>query len=113
VVKGDLVVVTGKLKTDEWQDRDSGQKRSKIVLIADTVSVSLAFRQIPHGSSSQSGSRPEQLRPQMPVQSAYSDTPPPFYARRAKAWHGSARSGQPRQGMAGGGRAWMGEVRCA
>lgn len=49
VAKGDLVVVTGKLKTDEWTT-DQGEKRSAPALIADTVSVSLAFRTVPHGA---------------------------------------------------------------
>jgi single-strand DNA-binding protein len=51
VVKGDLVVVTGKIRTEEWEDRDSGGKRSKVALIADTVSASLQFRTIPHGEA--------------------------------------------------------------
>jgi single-strand DNA-binding protein len=51
VVKGDLVIVTGKIRTEEWQDRDSGQKRSKVSMVADTVSASLQFRIIPHGEA--------------------------------------------------------------
>lgn len=46
--KGDLVSVTGKLQTDEWET-DNGEKRSRTVLIADAVSVSLRFRTILHG----------------------------------------------------------------
>jgi single-strand DNA-binding protein len=49
VTKGDLVVVTGKLSTDEWTDRETGAKRSKITMVADTVAVSLAFRTVRHG----------------------------------------------------------------
>lgn len=48
VQKGDLVVITGKIKTEEWDDRETGQKRSKIAMIADTVSASLQFRVLPH-----------------------------------------------------------------
>jgi single-strand DNA-binding protein len=74
VVKGDLVIVTGRLKTDEWQDKDSGQKRQKIVLIADAVGPSLAFRTTPHGASRQA---PQRLA--NPVQQAYpQETDPPF-----------------------------------
>lgn len=43
VVQGDLIVVTGKLQTEEWEDKDTGQKRSKITCIADSVGVALAF----------------------------------------------------------------------
>jgi single-strand DNA-binding protein len=84
VVKGDLVIVTGRLRTEEWQDRDSSQKRSKIAMLADSVAASLQFRQIPHGSAQRSGSRPEGLRPGVtnPVQKAYGADPggeePPF-----------------------------------
>lgn len=49
VVKGDLLVVTGVLQTDEWNDRESGEKRQKIACTAWTVSVSLAFRTVRHG----------------------------------------------------------------
>jgi single-strand DNA-binding protein len=48
VVKGDLLVVTGKIRTESWETQD-GEKRSKIAMIADTVSASMQFRQIPHG----------------------------------------------------------------
>lgn len=48
VGKGDLVVVTGKIKTDEWENEQG--KQSRVVMIADTVSVSLQFRTIPHGA---------------------------------------------------------------
>lgn len=65
--KGDLLLVIGKLKTDEWTDRDSSQKRSKITLIADSVGASLQFRQIPHGQS--------KGRAPAPVQQAYGGDP--------------------------------------
>jgi single-strand DNA-binding protein len=51
VVKGDLVIVTGKIRTEEWEDRETGAKRSKVAMIADTVSASLQFRTIPHGEA--------------------------------------------------------------
>ena len=51
VVKGDLVIVTGKIRTEEWEDKDTGGKRSKVSMIADTVSASLQFRIIPHGEA--------------------------------------------------------------
>lgn len=46
--KGDLVVCTGRLQTDEWTT-DSGEKRSQTALIADAVAASLQFRTIKHG----------------------------------------------------------------
>lgn len=35
---GDAVTVTGSLQLSEWEDKDSGQKRSKLYLLADEVS---------------------------------------------------------------------------
>ena len=35
--KGSPVLVEGKLKNDEWEDRQTGQKRSKTRIIADSV----------------------------------------------------------------------------
>lgn len=49
VTKGDLVTVTGRLQTDEWEDKD-GNKRSKTVMIADSIGPSLRFRSAPHGA---------------------------------------------------------------
>lgn len=46
--KGDLVSVTGKLQTDEWES-EGGEKRSRTVMIADDVSASLKFRTVRHG----------------------------------------------------------------
>lgn len=76
VGKGDLVVVTGKLKTDEWTSQE-GEKKSRVVMIADTVSVSLAFRVIPHGAG-----RAERSTPAVPQEDQWSTSPqseePPF-----------------------------------
>jgi len=46
--RGDLVVVTGRLQTDEWES-DTGEKRSRTELVANGVAASLMFRTIPHG----------------------------------------------------------------
>ncbi len=35
--KGRQVYVEGRLKTDKWQDKTSGQERSKVKVVADTV----------------------------------------------------------------------------
>lgn len=72
VVKGDLVVVTGKIRTEEWDDRDTGGKRSKVALIADTVSASLQFRTIPHGEA--------RARVATPAAQAYGAGAPSTYA---------------------------------
>jgi len=49
----DLVVVTGKIKTREWDDPNGGGKRSKIELAIDSIGPSLQFRTTPHGAGGQ------------------------------------------------------------
>lgn len=75
VEKGDLVVVTGKLKTDEWET-EHGEKRSRTVMIADTVSASLAFRTIPHGAGR--AERSQSSAPQEDKWSSPQSEDPPF-----------------------------------
>lgn len=48
VHKGDALVVTGKIKTDQWETQ-SGEKRSANVLVLDTVAADMKWRAIPHG----------------------------------------------------------------
>lgn len=75
VVKGDLVIVTGKIRTEEWQDRDSGAKRSKVSMVADTVSASLQFRIIPHGEARRAAAA-------TPVAQAYGAAAPSTYSQQ-------------------------------
>lgn len=35
--KGEAVTLAGKLKQERWEDKQTGQNRSKVVLVADTV----------------------------------------------------------------------------
>jgi single-strand DNA-binding protein len=35
--KGSLVMVEGRFKTDQWEDKDSGKKRSKILVVAERI----------------------------------------------------------------------------
>lgn len=46
--KGDMVLVQGKLETQEWEDRESGAKRSKISLVVDEIGPTLRFRKVLH-----------------------------------------------------------------
>lgn len=48
IAKGDLVVVVGRLETNEWETKE-GEKRSVIQCVANSVSASLQFRTIRHG----------------------------------------------------------------
>lgn len=42
-VKGTRVVCYGRVKQDEWDDKNGGGKRTKMVLVADDVGVSLKW----------------------------------------------------------------------
>jgi single-strand DNA-binding protein len=35
--KGSRVLVVGRLKMDEWEDKQTGEKRSKLVVVASTI----------------------------------------------------------------------------
>lgn len=43
VTKGTRVLITGRLVTEEWDDKTTGEKRSKIACLADTVALALTF----------------------------------------------------------------------
>lgn len=43
LAKGVRVVVTGRLRTDRWDDKETGQKRSRMVLDADAVGAELTY----------------------------------------------------------------------
>lgn len=39
--KGSTVTVTGRLKQERWDDRETGAKRSKVVLVANTIAMTV------------------------------------------------------------------------
>lgn len=41
--KGTRVIVTGRVKQEEWDDRETGKKRTKMVCVADAVGVELRW----------------------------------------------------------------------
>lgn len=41
--KGTRIIATGRLKQEEWDDKETGKKRSKLTLVADAVGVELRF----------------------------------------------------------------------
>lgn len=45
--KGDRVLVTGRVDTDTWTDKDTNQKRTAQVVIVDEIAESYAWRQPP------------------------------------------------------------------
>jgi single-strand DNA-binding protein len=90
LTKGDLVIASGRLQTDQWETPE-GEKRSMTVMVANTVGPSLMFRSAQLGGgaqraqdASQGGgatpvgqpSNPAGSAPQWPVAPGQSD--PPF-----------------------------------
>jgi single-strand DNA-binding protein len=57
LAKGRQVYVEGRLKTDKWQDKQSGQERSKVKVVADTVRF-LGGRGAGGGAGAGAGGRP-------------------------------------------------------
>lgn len=41
--KGNRVIVTGRLKQDEWDDKETGKKRTKLTVVADAVGPDLRW----------------------------------------------------------------------
>lgn len=41
--KGSRVIVSGRFKTDSWDDKETGQKRNKLGLVADEIGLSCRF----------------------------------------------------------------------
>jgi len=72
LVKGDGAIFHGKIRTEEWEDRNGGGKRSKISMVADLIGPSLQFRTLPHGTG-------QEQRVKAPAQQAYAADPGSAY----------------------------------
>lgn len=72
--KGAAVLIQGRLKVDSWDDKQTGAKRSKVLVTADRVQ-NLSGRP----PQSQNGEQPQQHPPQQPQQrppaGTYAQTP--------------------------------------
>jgi single-strand DNA-binding protein len=80
--KGSPILVEGRLRLDQWDDKQTGQKRSKLGVVADTVQfLSSGNRNAEGGGSGPAPSAPRQAsRPAPPPQQQAapdSDGPPP------------------------------------
>ena len=68
LLRGSQVTVTGRLKSEEWDDKQTGQKRSRILIIAD---------QVDYGFKPKSAQAPAQNQPvQEQPRNNRSNTPP-------------------------------------
>jgi single-strand DNA-binding protein len=59
LLKGKQVFVEGRLKFDQWDDKETGQKRSRLKVVAERVQ----FPE-PRSSSRQAGPEPQQPKPE-------------------------------------------------
>lgn len=86
LTRGMEVVVSGRLKTDQWQDKQSGDKRSAPSLLIDSIGPNLAFAtaKVNRVDRSQAGGGSSQPDPSSDPwgasqdQPSTSDEPPPF-----------------------------------
>lgn len=64
--KGSPVFIEGRLKYDQWDDKQSGQKRSKLKVVGERIQLLGA----PKGKADFSEQPPSESRPQRPTPSA-------------------------------------------
>lgn len=76
--KGDTAVVVGRISTNEWEDSTTHEKRSAVEMVADSVSASVQFRTIPHGSGRAERTSGSVTEPDDPWASAPQPEDPPF-----------------------------------
>ncbi|RMG35941.1 MAG: single-stranded DNA-binding protein [Planctomycetota bacterium] len=70
LAKGRQVLIEGRLQMDQWEDRQTGQKRSRLRVVAENM-VMLGSRADAGG-----GGRPQQQRPpSSPADDFYADAP--------------------------------------
>jgi len=75
-VKGDLVIVTGRVSTEDWEDKD-GNKRTSVNLVVDSIGPSIAFTPA-QTQRSETGSRRTEAAIQQSRQTVPADDEPPF-----------------------------------
>ena len=75
LTKGSPVYVQGRLHTESWDDKATGQKRSKLVIVADNVQFLGQREAKPAGEPAAEAAPSAPRRPAAPV---YDDQDPPF-----------------------------------
>lgn len=73
VAKGDLVQVVGRLRQEEWTDKTNGQKRSKMLVVADRAANLSAWKRDEHKSDESQVERGDNTTP--PARHAPTSTP--------------------------------------
>lgn len=72
--KGSPILIEGRLRLDQWDDKQTGQKRSKLGVVAETVQFLGSPRSSEGGDSPAPRSRPA---PAAPASAPDTDGPPP------------------------------------
>jgi len=73
--KGRPIMIEGRLKLDQWDDKQTGQKKSRLGVVAETVQ----FLGSPTGAGAEGASRPAPSRPApaaAPAEPVAGDEPP-------------------------------------
>ena len=72
LTKGRQVLIEGRLQLDQWDDKESGQKRSKLRVVCESLTM------VGGGERKQGGGRSGREQQREPVESGVSDDEVPF-----------------------------------
>lgn len=78
LTKGTKVAIEGRLHYSSWEDRNTGQKRSKVDVTVDEVEFMSSRNSGGNGSASYDAPQRSQQMPEPPAPSAYNDEDIPF-----------------------------------
>jgi len=75
--KGSPILIEGRLKLDQWDDKQTGQKRSKIVVVGETVQFLGGANRDDAGGNSNAPVNRSATAAKPPATEADADMPPP------------------------------------
>jgi len=75
--KGRVILVEGRLKLDTWDDKQTGQKKSRLGVVLESFSFLDGGNRAEGAPAPAPSAAPRPARPAAPAQSAESDGPPP------------------------------------
>ena len=75
--KGRGILVEGRLKLDTWDDKQTGQKKSRLGVVLESFSLLDGGNRAEGAPAPAPSAAPRPARPAAPAQSAESDGPPP------------------------------------
>lgn len=81
LVQGALVTITGRLQTEQWEDRETHEKKSAYTILADHVGPSLAYKparilESDRQGAPQGGQQQGQQQQSAPTQDPWGTQPP-------------------------------------